>query len=103
MYICVICTYSTTYCMHECINSKSCMQGATCITRVCVCVCICAHVNAASDATEDCACIAGYTGPNGGTCTACEEGKFKDSPGPAACSTCPGNSTSPAGLCGLFV
>ena len=38
MYICVICTYSTTYCMHECINSKSCMQGATCITRVCVCV-----------------------------------------------------------------
>ena len=70
---------------------------------VCVCVCICAHVNAASDATEDCACIAGYTGPNGGTCTACEEGKYKDSPGPAACSTCPGNSTSPAGLCGLFV
>ena len=71
--------------------------------HLCPCVCICAHVNAASDATGDCACIAGYTGPNGGTCTACEEGKYKDSPGPAACSTCPGNSTSPAGLCGLFV
>ena len=68
-----------------------------------VCVCICAHVNAVINPSGDCACIAGYTGPNGGTCTACEEGTYKDSPGPAACSTCPGNFTSPAGLCGLFV
>ena len=65
-------------------------------------VCICAHVNAGSDASGDCACNAGYTGPNGGTCTACETGKYKDSPGAGACTACPDNSVSPAGLCGLF-
>ena len=68
-------------------------------TRGCV---ICAHVNAGSDASGDCACNAGYTGPNGGTCTACETGKYKDSPGGGACTACPDNSVSPAGLCGLF-
>ena len=62
-------------------------------------VCICAHVNAGSDASG---CNAGYTGPNGGLCTACEAGKYKDSPGAGACTACPDNSTSPAGLCGLF-
>jgi len=50
-----------------------------------------------------CTCGKGSTGPNGGTCTACEAGTYKDSPGPAACTACPANSTSPAGLCGLFV
>ena len=65
-------------------------------------VCICAHVNAGSDASGDCACNAGYTGANGGTCTACETGKYKDSPGAGACTACPDNSVSPAGLCGLF-
>ena len=67
-----------------------------------VCARICAHVNAASDAREECECNTGYTGPNGGTCAACEGGKYKDSPGAGACTACPDNSVSPAGLCGLF-
>ena len=67
-----------------------------------VCARIFAHVNAGSDAHEDCTCNAGYTGPNGGTCSACETGKYKDSPGAGACTACPANSVSPAGLCGLF-
>ena len=50
-----------------------------------------------SDASGDCTCNAGYTGPNGGTCTACEEGKYKDSSGTGACTACPANSESPAG------
>ena len=65
-------------------------------------VCICVHENAASDASGDCACNAGYTGPNGGTCTACGAGKYKDATGPAACTACPASSVSPAGLCCLF-
>ena len=61
-------------------------------------VCICLHENAASDASGDCACNAGYTGPNGGTCTACPAGKFKAQSGPAACSDCPsGTSSSSSG------
>ena len=97
--------------LHLHIHEHTTYTQAVVFSRVRVCPCqhvgpcvrICAHVNAVINPSGDCACIAGYTGPNGGTCTACEEGKFKDSAGPAACSTCPGNSTSPAGLCGLFV
>ena len=69
--------------------------------RVClcppVCMCICAHVNAGSDSSGDCECIAGYTGPNGGPCTACEEGKYKEASGGGSCTSCPSHSESPAG------
>ena len=83
-------------------------------------VCICVHENAASEASGDCACNAGYTGPNGGTCTACGAGTYKDSTtGSSACTdcssgtyatvasaaassslcaSCPSNAESPAGL-----
>jgi len=115
------CTHTNTYiAMHTHMHTPACTLGDaytyiyinrdlltrasfTCLpvsTRGCV---ICAHVNAGSDASGDCACNAGYTGPNGGTCTACETGKYKDSPGGGACTACPDNSVSPAGLCGLFV
>ena len=77
---------------HECVSA--------CV-NVCVCI-ICVHMNAASDASGDCACNTGYTGPNGGTCTACEAGKYKDAPGAGACTACPANSASPAGVCCLF-
>ena len=36
-------------------------------------------------------------------CSSCEPGKYKDSPGPGACTSCPDNTVSPAGLRGLFV
>ena len=48
------------------------------------------------DSTE-CVCDAGFEGPDGGTCTQCEAGKFKDVTGSAACEACPASSDSPAG------
>ena len=42
-----------------------------------------------------CACNAGYTGANGGPCTGCVSGKYKDVPGTALCSACPTSSNSP--------
>ena len=44
-------------------------------------------------------CNTGYTGPNGGTCEACVEGKYKDTAGSASCSACPSYSSSLAGSC----
>ena len=45
---------------------------------------------------QDCECIEGYTGPNGGTgpCTACAEGKIKATAGNATCSSCPSGKVS---------
>jgi hypothetical protein len=36
-----------------------------------------------------CTCNAGFSGPDGGTCTACVAGKYKASAGSAACTGCP--------------
>lgn len=47
-----------------------------------------------STAVTACQCNAGFTGPDGGPCTACAAGKFKPLPGPAECETCPTNSDS---------
>jgi hypothetical protein len=72
-----------------------------------------------SDALADCvsaSCNAGYTGPDGGPCSACVAGKYKTASGSAGCTscgvgtysastgataastcvTCPGNSNSPS-------
>ena len=73
----------------------------------CVCACVSLHIHTFvydddDDDDDMCVCVCVCTGPNGGTCEACEVGKYKDSAGPAACSTCPSNSALPAGLCGLF-
>lgn len=52
---------------------------------------------AGSDALADCLCGAGYTGPNGGTCTQCAAGKFKTTTGSAACTDCQaGYESNPA-------
>jgi len=53
---------------------------------------------AGSDALTDCRCNAGYTGPDGGECSACPVGTFKDAAGSAECLACPSsNASSPAG------
>ena len=44
---------------------------------------------AGSDASTDCTCNAGFTGPNGGTCTACGAGTYKAVSGAGSCSDCP--------------
>ena len=50
---------------------------------------------AGSVAITDCTCNAGYTGANGGVCTACEAGTFKASSGSETCTECPQNAFSP--------
>ena len=57
--------------MHRDLLTRASFTRLPVSTRGCV---ICAHVNAGSGASGDCACNAGYMGPNGGTCTA--EGFF---------------------------
>lgn len=51
----------------------------------------------ASTFATDCLCIAGYTGPNGGPCTACARHTFKNSMGTSECTACDGNLSSPLG------
>ena len=41
-----------------------------------------------SAAVEDCACNAGYTGPDGDKCVACLPGTYKDEEGPGECIEC---------------
>jgi hypothetical protein len=41
-----------------------------------------------SDAATDCVCVAGFSGPDGGTCTACLAGKYKTTTGSVACTDC---------------
>jgi alpha-tubulin suppressor-like RCC1 family protein len=42
----------------------------------------------------DCKCNMGFTGPDGGSCTKCGSGKYKDRIGASDCSDCPANSNS---------
>ena len=42
----------------------------------------------------DCICKAGFTGPYGGTCTACTTGKYKGTHGTALCTDCVAGSYS---------
>lgn len=41
-----------------------------------------------SSAMIDCQCNPGYSGPDGGICVACSEGKYKPANGTSACSDC---------------
>jgi len=45
-----------------------------------------------STSITSCKCNAGFTGPNGGTCSACAPGTFKSSLGSALCQNCPAGS-----------
>jgi alpha-tubulin suppressor-like RCC1 family protein len=46
---------------------------------------------------SDCKCNMGFTGPDGGSCTICGSGKYKDTIGSSDCIGCPVNSNSPEG------
>ena len=52
--------------------------------------------NAGSSALTSCVCNPGYTGPDGGTCSACAAGKYKAVTGSIACTDCSSNSYSTA-------
>jgi len=51
----------------------------------------------ASTAYTDCKCNAGYTGADGGNCTACQANTYKNVSGSSQCEACTLYSTSPAG------
>ena len=44
-----------------------------------------------------CLCVSGYTGPDGGTCTACAAGTYKSVTGSAACTNCAAGKSAAAG------
>jgi hypothetical protein len=47
-----------------------------------------------SGSKTGCICNAGYSGPDGGICSACTNGQYKDVNGSSACSECPRNTFS---------
>jgi len=51
---------------------------------------------AGSGLLADCVCVAGTSGPDGGACTACEAGKFKEAAGSSECSECNAGTYSTA-------
>ena len=53
-----------------------------------------ATVESGRDEQTDCLCNAGYTGADGGVCSACAAGKYKTTTGSAACSDCDVNAGS---------
>lgn len=55
----------------------------------------------ASVVLTDCICNVGYTGPNGGPCTACVAGTYKNTTGSGTCLDCPAGtySTGNSGSC----
>ena len=63
----------------------------------CVACATTASSPAGSASSTSCQCNAGYTGPNGGACTRCGSGSYKDSAGDANCVSCPSGLTSPPG------
>lgn len=53
---------------------------------------------AGSNAAKACTCNAGWTGPDGDTCTKCTAGKYKPSKGPYSCFSCqPGKYSAATG------
>ena len=50
------------------------------------------HSSATSTRLSNCTCNAGFTGPDGGPCTACAPGSFKAGPGDASCVACPADT-----------
>ena len=52
-------------------------------------------VESGRDEQTDCLCNAGYTGTNGGVCSACAAGKYKTTTGSTACSDCDVHADSP--------
>jgi hypothetical protein len=68
---CSIGTYKTTISTESC---RTCSAGSI--------------SPAYSIASTDCVCNAGYTGPNGGPCSACTLGNYKTSKGTPACINC---------------
>ena len=84
-------TYSTataaTVCTRCGVGSYSAAVSAS-ATSTCITCPSNSNSPAGSTVLTHCACNAGFTGPNGETCTACVAGKHKESAGSANCIAC---------------
>ena len=69
---------------------------ATGATAVSTCVDCPSHSNTSQigSTLSNCSCQPGYTGTNGGNCTACPVGTYTDTPGSAECIVCPSCSVA---------
>jgi hypothetical protein len=74
-------------------NTYSATVGAT-VASTCQACGANRQSSSGSGALTSCICNMGYTGPNGGTCTACAVGKYKIVTGAAACTDCGANTYS---------
>lgn len=78
---CLVNTYSTE-------NAKT---DSTCLS----CPTNAVTLQTGSNVLSQCVCNLGFTGSNGGTCTSCVAGKYKDATGSAACTLCEANMYQP--------
>jgi hypothetical protein len=85
---------SEVSCMLCAVHTYSTAIGATAIST-----CVNCNANSqapvGSTAQTSCVCNIGFTGLNGGTCMACDAGKYKSGTGSGACSYCQANSYAP--------
>jgi len=77
-------------------STYSATVGATAASACLACPANSGHALTSQTVIGSCLCNEGYTGPNGGTCTACEAGKYKTGAGSAACTDCGANTYSAA-------
>ena len=68
-----------------------------------VCTACPSHTTSAamSASVTDCKCVKGYSGADGGPCTACSPGTYKAISGSGSCTSCPAHSSSASGSDGL--
>jgi hypothetical protein len=71
-------------------NTYSTATGATAVSTCTACT---SNTQSSLGSTV-CQCNTGYTGPDGGTCTACAAGKYKAVSGSDACTDCSANTYS---------
>ena len=97
---CVLCVagkYKTSAGSDACTDcgagTYSATVGAT-VSSTCVVCPVNSNSVVSSSAIASCSCNAGYTGANGGVCTACLVGSFKAQTGSAACALCVNNTFS---------
>ena len=78
------------------LNTYSAAVGATAASTCTACPTNAVTSAIGQTAISACLCNVGYSGPNGGTCTACIAGKYKIATGSAACIDCSLNTYSAA-------
>jgi hypothetical protein len=107
--ICSTCaagTYKNTTGSAPCTHCRAASYSPTvAATTATTCLACPANSNSPSmsSAAMACKCNAGYTGPDGGPCTACIAGSYKTTTGSTACTSCPTFSGSICAICGTSV